>query len=512
MIDVKTFNVPLNSVEIKEDISISTDTFNKSSKEKIIKKAIEFHLQGNISEAKIYYQLFIDKGFSDHRVFSNYGNLLKDLGNMKEAEILTRKAIEIKPDSAILYYNLATILREIGKLKEAEIFCRKAIEIKPELVNAYKTLATILRDIGKLNEAEILLLQAIQINPNLGDSHYRLGLILLQKGEIDLSLKCFSESAELLRGSNVKESHHRQFTTISKAKIDHDIEQFEYLSSQGDETNKFNNLAILYKKVASEINWPSETELITLNNQYQSLLKDSYNRLIHKVEAPRLKKGAINNSLNIEKITKDYFDHQLEVAYVDNLLSSQALQALREFLLGSTIWFEVKKGGYLGAYLKEGLANPLILQIAEELRAKFPKIFKDHPINQIWAYKYDSRAKNDSSSLSGIKVHADAAAINVNFWITPGEANLNPDSGGLVVYDVEAPLDWNFMTINSDDQKIKKELKKSKGNSKVIPHRENRAVIFNSNLFHETDQYNFKEGYKNRRINITMLFGDRQNR
>jgi hypothetical protein len=40
-----------------------------------------------------------------------------------------------------------------------------------------------------------------------------------------------------------------------------------------------------------------------------------------------------------------------------------------------------------------------------------------------------------------------------------------------------------------------------------VPHKQNRAVIFNSDLFHETDTINFKEGYENRRINVTMLFG-----
>jgi hypothetical protein len=179
-------------------------------------------------------------------------------------------------------------------------------------------------------------------------------------------------------------------------------------------------------------------------------------------------------------------------------------------LLESTIWFQVKKSGYLGAYLKEGLANPLIIKIAEELRKKFPKIFKDHPINQIWAYKYDSRAKNTNSPLRGINVHADFAAINVNFWITPNEANLNPESGGLIVYDVEAPKDWDFKTYNNNEQKIREELKKSKGNTKVIPYNENRAVIFNSNLFHETDSYEFKVGYENRRINVTLLYGRRE--
>jgi len=34
-------------------------------------------------------------------------------------------------------------------------------------------------------------------------------------------------------------------------------------------------------------------------------------------------------------------------------------------------------------------------------------------------------------------------------------------------------------------------------------------VIFDSNLFHKTDRIDFREGYENRRINVTMLYGRR---
>jgi hypothetical protein len=43
----------------------------------------------------------------------------------------------------------------------------------------------------------------------------------------------------------------------------------------------------------------------------------------------------------------------------------------------------------------------------------------------------------------------------------------------------------------------------------TIPYRSNRAIVFSSSLFHETDRMHFKEGYTNRRINITMLYGRR---
>ena len=47
-------------------------------KNEIISKAFEYHLKGNIHEASKYYQIFINKGFKDHRVFLNCGEILKD--------------------------------------------------------------------------------------------------------------------------------------------------------------------------------------------------------------------------------------------------------------------------------------------------------------------------------------------------------------------------------------------------------------------------------------------------
>ena len=150
--------------------------------------------------------------------------------------------------------------------------------------------------------------------------------------------------------------------------------------------------------------------------------------------------AAINPELDVAAITGDYFNNAPGITFFDNMLSADALAAIRAYLLESTIWFDIEHSwldsehptGYLGTYLNDGLACPLILQIAEELRLTFPEVFKDHQLSQLWAYKYDSQ-------LRGIGMHADFAAINVNFWVTPGSANNNPERGGLVVYDVEAP-------------------------------------------------------------------------
>ena len=40
-----------------------------------------------------------------------------------------------------------------------------------------------------------------------------------------------------------------------------------------------------------------------------------------------------------------------------------------------------------------------------------------------------------------------------------------------------------------------------------IPYRENRCVLFDSRVFHVTDDIRFKAGYTHRRVNVTLLYG-----
>ena len=76
---VQTFTVPFALKEIKGNLNINTNAPtkpnapSKHSQEQIINQAIQFHLKGNITEAKKYYQYCINQGFNDHRVFQIMG-------------------------------------------------------------------------------------------------------------------------------------------------------------------------------------------------------------------------------------------------------------------------------------------------------------------------------------------------------------------------------------------------------------------------------------------------------
>ena len=101
---MKEFDEKKNSKNIGKKIQ------SNLSKDEIIRKALQYHSQGNIAAASKYYQFFINQGFQDPRIFLNSGEILKDLGKLEEAEIWIRRAISLKPDYAIAHNNLGNIL------------------------------------------------------------------------------------------------------------------------------------------------------------------------------------------------------------------------------------------------------------------------------------------------------------------------------------------------------------------------------------------------------------------
>ena len=182
--EVTTFSVPFSLGDIKENITIITNTVKKPSKEQIINQAIQFHQKGNIQEAAKHYQFIIDQGFSDHRVFSNYGVILKNLGKLQEAELSYRKAIKIQPDYAEAHSNLGNVLSDLGKLQDAELSTRNAIEIKSDFAEAHYNLGNVMKDLGKLQDAELSYRKAIKIQPDFAEAHSNLGNVLSDLGKL----------------------------------------------------------------------------------------------------------------------------------------------------------------------------------------------------------------------------------------------------------------------------------------------------------------------------------------
>lgn len=322
------------------------------------------------------------------------------------------------------------------------------------------------------------------------------------------------------------------YTTAYKMK--HDLEQAEYLAENLEDQKLAHFFASVvaptYRRVLERI--PSLDKLQRTSGLYpfqkpdleaeiQAIYNKALHQTAHSVGELKDEKGnllpLINPNLNVELIESQWLGNEKillgdtphpGIIVIDNVLSAEALASIQKIMWESTVWYQTKLplkfGGYVGAYIDDGLNDEILLRLSVELHGKLPRIFENHPLKYLWAYKYDSE-------YTGINLHADQAAVNVNIWLTPDEANLDPASGGLVVFTAKPPPEWNFAQYNTDTAFVRERLLRPTGFANVtIPYKTNRAVIFDSALFHQTDHFKFKEGYKNRRINLTLLYGDMQ--
>ena len=391
---------------------------------------------------------------------SNLGLVLQAQGKLDAAASSYARALALKPDFVEARNNLGIVLQNQGKLDDAVACFEQTLATRPDNVEALANLGNIFEAQGNLDDAVARYQRAIALAPDFAELHYNLALPLRQLSRYEESFAAYRRHAAL----KFAKPQPADGKTVPSFKLKHDREQLDYLRGLHP--------------------------------------GGSFDGLYHIEGGARIEPAAINPLLDTKALEAAWDDSGKQLLVVDNLLTPAALVELRRFCLCSTVWRVDYPNGYLGGFAGDGFACPLLAQITDELAAKLPRIIRHHRLDQLWGFKYDSE-------LTGINIHADEAAINVNFWITPDDANLDPQSGGLVVWNVPAPLDWNFKQYQNNGPTIRAFLAEHHATSTTVPYRCNRAVIFDSDLFHETDRIAFKPGYENRRINVTLLYGQR---
>jgi len=456
---------------------------------------------GRSQEAIAAYQKAVALNPRYVEAYGNLGNVFRDCGDLTAAVLAYQQALRLNPSQPDTHNNLGVARKEQGHIEDAIASYRRVLELKPTHAEALNNLGLALMEVGTLRDAVASFQQALSVMPGYQTARYNLGMAWSWVGDDTRAVECLQHVAHAKhdQGAPVAE------TTIYRSRVKHDVEQIQYLLDQhklGNEQRSYwHSLKQLQETMDRD---PTPGNRLSIAPEDLVSIAPSFNRILFCEPPPRLEQGALNPSLDVAALQASYYAQQPEVTFIDSLLNPAALDALRRFCWEATIWKKDYENGYSGAFLGDGFASPLLFQIAEELRMKFPRIFRHHRLTQAWAFKHDSTRR-------GLNIHADAAAVNVNFWITPDEANLKPDTGGLLVYDKEAPRAWNFKDYNSDRNKPKilAWLNEVGARAIRIPYRANRAVVFNSDLFHETDDISFKDEYTSRRINITLLYGYR---
>ena len=452
----------------------------------LFQQARSFHSQGRLDEAETLYRQLIAAQPMAAGPRHMLGVLRVQQGRNDEALELVGAALKLNSNDAEAHANYGTILRNLKRAAEALASFDRALALRPDLPGPnYNRANVLLLDLNRPQEALAGYDRALAANPNFPEAWNNRGNALTALGRLEEALASF-DHALALRPDDIAALNCKAQALLEAGRSEEALALFRHsaLLAHGSSPS------------------PPAAEGPPHKQRHDREQREHQATLGGKPRAGARLNGPAVTRTNHQAAERQWQDGAPQMAVIDNLLTPEALESLRRFCREEPVWRRSYENGYLGAFPETGFACPLLAQIAEELRAAFPEIFRAHPLLYVWGFKYDS-------TLTGINIHADEAAVNVNFWLTPDDANLDPEGGGLVVWDVAAPLDWNFAKFNADTPAIRKFLGDAGAKKVVVPHRANRAVMFDSDLFHETDKIRFKDGYLNRRINVTMLFGVR---
>lgn len=439
------------------------------------------------------------------------GCRLAQRGLFAQAVAPLQRAVELAPDQPSSHAQLGWVCQRRGEFAAAIANYRRALALDPQLALARRGLMTVLVGLDRAEESVSLWRDELRLPGGLEwiDEHIAQAL---RTRDLAYAGRCADLSARLRWGG-------RWHTTadvaalplqspnplLSAAKLRHDVEQFRYLMAAGVLGAEFEAICAAYERTWDDLVARGIGGQVAMDAQAEARIGAVYNRLVHVRPTPRLDR-ALASGWDRTVVERDYIGRPPGVVVIDDFLDPTALAELRAFCLESTVWSANRYAhGRLGAFFRDGFNCPLLLQIAEELRNALPRVIGErYPLRQLWGFKNDYTLPADANT------HADFAAVNVNFWITPESANADTASGGMVVYEVDAPMDWDFYTYNGRSDLIHAYLRERNARRVRIAYRANRAVIFNSDLFHATEAVHFHPGYANRRINVTMLYGQRE--
>jgi tetratricopeptide (TPR) repeat protein len=398
---------------------------------------------------------------------------------------------------AVTAINEAERLIQAGRLEPASELLERAVEQDATLEALYLLAATYC-ELGAYDAAHRHASAAVDQDPSSAPARDMLAKVNLALGHYDSALTEYIALAALCREQGPKPPD--QFSIPAHYAL-HNIEQLEHILTVAKRDKPTSGSVLseelqgLSRGLTDLINNANgQAPWLTLPGPTSQFLADPPYVRVTEERLPRY----VNTAVDYGLIQQGVVNGQ-KVQVIDDFLTPEALAQLRKFCLESTIWRHPYKFGYVGAFPQDGFASVSLFAVAEEFRAALGDAFDGIQFAQWWGFVYNA-------NLPGTDIHGDDADFSLNLWITPDSANLDPDSGGLVVWDQKAPSDWSFDDYNSGGDRVRQYLEERNAESQVIPHRANRAVLFEGHLFHRTDGFSFAPGFENRRRSLTFLF------
>jgi hypothetical protein len=448
-----------------------------------MQRAVDLQRTGQAAQAEALYRAVLEHAPDIPEAHHNLGVLLAMRSAITASIEHFKHAIELAPNQEVYWLSYARCLLAAqrpddaaGVLERARALghgsanldamaekCWMAADTRKPTAADFDTKGRRLCEEGRVEDAVRAFCDALELDPGFAPAHFHLGSLYSENGQINAGFSHFLRHADIIGG----EIPGRPGADLPH-KLKHDVEQLGFL-------------------VEARSRVPA----------------GPVTNFFHVESGDRLNGSTVNRHKSPEELLSDWREAVPQAVVIDDFLTAPALAALRRFCALSTVWRRVYAAGYIGATPEDGFSCPLLAQIVNEVREAYA------PIIGLAGFRYLGGFKYDSTLSTGTNTHADNSAINVNLYIAPDDANLDPDCGGMEIWSARPESEAALRLLNGNEAAARDFITASNAQHRSIAHSANRAVIFRSDQLHRTDRCQFREGYLNKRINISMLFGDR---
>ena len=162
----------------------------------VFKRALKYHIDGDINNAEKFYKLLIKNGFKHPAVFSNYGVICSSFGRIKEAKYLYKQSINIFPSSPEAYSNYASLLITEGEYQKSESLLRIAIKLKPDLIDSLLNLAIAVNKQNRFEESIDIAMRTLNLAPENPNAYINLLSFLKSEDHLEQTIDLLLEATK----------------------------------------------------------------------------------------------------------------------------------------------------------------------------------------------------------------------------------------------------------------------------------------------------------------------------
>lgn len=298
------------------------------------------------------------------------------------------------------------------------------------------------------------------------------------------------------------------YTTLRKLR--HDAEMFTWLEQESKVKTEVKKLyrSMYHSARPQHVHHPDKVFELSFQEQNddRKLWQQSHNKAAYidpsgnEMPAKTVRaKTAAFRGLEDTFISSGY-------AVVDRLLTEKALRLLRRFLQASTFYFYPRSGRHLLALLEDGLASPLLAQLADGLRQAMPTVLGPLPLTGARAWKADNSALAGNGAGSPELANSSAAAaVSLLLWTVPVSALNGTATDALRLHSIARASGADAVT--ADDESSIQQLGNNMEEPSRVKYVANRAVLWGASVEPEWYGPGWKGGFLNRGIHLLLTFG-----